>query len=85
MSIPTGTLRAETCVFKDDISTKETSLHYNTFRYYAPDLGRFTQQDSIKLADGLNLYQYAPNPLVWVDPWGLSSGRDAKKIKRKYD
>ncbi|MBG2744380.1 RHS repeat-associated core domain-containing protein, partial [Proteus mirabilis] len=20
-------------------------MHYNTFRYYAPDLGRFTQQD----------------------------------------
>ncbi|WP_349675296.1 RHS repeat-associated core domain-containing protein, partial [Proteus mirabilis] len=25
-------------------------LHYNTFRYYAPDLGRFTQQDPIGLA-----------------------------------
>ncbi|WP_416348781.1 RHS repeat-associated core domain-containing protein, partial [Proteus mirabilis] len=22
-------------------------MHYNTFRYYAPDLGRFTQQDPI--------------------------------------
>lgn len=21
---------------------------------------------------GLNLYQYAPNPVGWVDPWGLS-------------
>ncbi|WP_280799862.1 RHS repeat-associated core domain-containing protein, partial [Proteus mirabilis] len=25
-------------------------LHYNTFRYYAPDLGRFTQLDPIGLA-----------------------------------
>ncbi|WP_312467070.1 RHS repeat-associated core domain-containing protein, partial [Pseudescherichia sp.] len=31
-----------------------------------------TQQDPIGLAGGLNLYQYAPNPLGWVDPWGLS-------------
>ncbi|HGM9749446.1 RHS repeat-associated core domain-containing protein [Proteus mirabilis] len=47
-------------------------MHYNTFRYYAPDLGRFTQQDPIGLAGGINLYAYAPNPLTWVDPWGLA-------------
>ncbi|WP_286185050.1 hypothetical protein [Enterobacter sp. C2] len=23
------------------------------------------------LAGGLNLYQYAPNPLGWIDPWGF--------------
>ncbi len=50
---------------------RETGLHYNLFRYYDPDCGRFTQQDPIGLAGGLNLYQYAPNPLGWVDPWGL--------------
>ncbi|MDO5667742.1 MAG: type IV secretion protein Rhs, partial [Alcaligenaceae bacterium] len=26
--------------------------------------------DPIGLAGGWNLYQYAPNPLSWVDPWG---------------
>ncbi|PIT22559.1 hypothetical protein BGI37_13760 [Snodgrassella alvi] len=51
---------------------RETSLHYNTFRYYDPDVGRFTQPDPIGLAGGFNLYQYAPNGLTWVDPWGLS-------------
>ncbi|CAM7334136.1 RHS repeat-associated core domain-containing protein [Enterobacter intestinihominis] len=51
---------------------RETGLHYNLFRYYDPDCGRFTQQDSIGLAGGINLYQYAPNALGWVDPWGLS-------------
>ena len=25
------------------------------------------------LAGGLNVYQYAPNPIRWVDPLGLSS------------
>uniref|UniRef100_UPI000AE3D7DD RHS repeat-associated core domain-containing protein n=1 Tax=Enterobacter bugandensis TaxID=881260 RepID=UPI000AE3D7DD len=48
-----------------------TGLHYNLFRYYDPDCGRFTQQDPIGLAGG-NLYHYAPNALGWVDPWGLS-------------
>ncbi|WP_183139144.1 RHS repeat domain-containing protein, partial [Pseudomonas syringae group genomosp. 7] len=48
----------------------ETGLHYNTFRYYDPEIGRFITQDPIGLAGGFNLYQYAPNPSSWVDPWG---------------
>ena len=51
---------------------RETGLHYNLFRYYDPDCGRFTQHDPIGLAGGINLYQFAPNALGWVDPWGLS-------------
>ncbi|MEK0168574.1 RHS repeat-associated core domain-containing protein, partial [Pseudescherichia vulneris] len=51
---------------------RETGLHYNLFRYYDPDCGRFTQQDPIGLAGGLNLYQYAPNALNWIDPHGLT-------------
>ncbi|WP_259643721.1 RHS repeat domain-containing protein, partial [Pseudomonas syringae group genomosp. 3] len=51
----------------------ETGLHYNTFRYYDPEIGRFTTQDPIGLAGGFNLYQYAPNPQAWLDPLGLSS------------
>ncbi|MEQ9877646.1 RHS repeat-associated core domain-containing protein [Pectobacterium aroidearum] len=31
------------------------------FRYSDPTLGRFTTQDPIGLAGGINLYQYAPN------------------------
>ena len=51
---------------------RETGLHYNTFRYYDPDIGRFTQPDPIGLLGGFNLYQYAPNSLMWIDPWGLA-------------
>ena len=49
----------------------ETGLHNNRFRYYDPDAGRFVSHDPIGLAGGVNLYQYAPNPLSWVDPLGL--------------
>ncbi|EHJ8148453.1 RHS domain-containing protein, partial [Salmonella enterica subsp. enterica serovar Uganda] len=49
----------------------ETGLHYNLFRYYAPECGRFVSQDPIGLRGGLNLYQYAPNSLTWIDPLGL--------------
>ncbi|TDM05882.1 MAG: RHS repeat-associated core domain-containing protein [Ideonella sp. MAG2] len=48
----------------------ETGLCYNTFRYYDPDCGRFICQDPIGLAGGLNLYQFAPNAIGWIDPWG---------------
>ncbi|MED8891458.1 RHS repeat-associated core domain-containing protein [Escherichia marmotae] len=50
---------------------EETGLHYNLFRYYAPECGRFISQDPIGLAGGLNLYAYAPNPLSYIDPLGL--------------
>jgi RHS repeat-associated protein len=49
----------------------ETGLHDNTFRYDDPEIGRFISPDPIGLADGFNLYQYAPNLASWGDPWGL--------------
>lgn len=52
---------------------RETGLHYNTFRYYDPEIGKFTQRDPIGLAGGFNLYQYAPNSIMWIDPWGWSN------------
>ncbi|GGM15856.1 hypothetical protein GCM10009425_28430 [Pseudomonas asuensis] len=48
----------------------ETGLHYNTFRYYDPLIGRFTTQDPIGLLGSINLYQYASNAISWADPWG---------------
>ena len=58
---------------------RETGLHYNTFRYYDPDIGRFTQPDPIGLLGGFNLYQYAPNGLTWIDPWGWSCWSTSRK------
>ncbi|CAI0845535.1 Cell wall-associated polypeptide CWBP200 [Serratia ficaria] len=55
--------------YQDD----ESGLHYNLFRYYEPEVGRFTTQDPIGLAGGFNLYAYGLNPLMWVDPLGLTS------------
>ena len=50
----------------------ETGLHYNRFRYFDPDLGMFTTRDPIGLLGGMNVFQYAPNPVGWIDPFGLS-------------
>jgi len=50
---------------------EETGLHYNFFRYYDPVVGRFISQDPIGLMGGENLYQFAPNAVIWLDPLGL--------------
>jgi|GEM_PF-2250539 len=42
-------------------------------RYYKPDAGRLVNQDSIGLLGGENnLYQFAVNVQIWIDPLGLS-------------
>ncbi|TDF83724.1 RHS repeat-associated core domain-containing protein, partial [Pseudomonas sp. H9] len=56
--------------FQGQYFDDETGLHYNTFRYYDPEVGRFVMQDPIGLDGGFNLYHYVPNPFGWVDPWG---------------
>ena len=39
--------------------------------YFEPEIGRFVKQDPIGLVGGGNMYQFAPNVQIWVDPWGL--------------
>ncbi|MFG0461250.1 RHS repeat-associated core domain-containing protein [Pseudomonas sp. yb_1] len=51
---------------------QETGLHYNASRYYDPDIGRFTQKDTIGIGGGINLTAYAPNPLTYTEPLGLA-------------
>jgi RHS repeat-associated protein len=58
--------------FQGQYFDSETGLHYNRHRYYNPGTGRFLTPDPIKLAGGLNNYQYVPNPTGWVDPLGLN-------------
>uniref|UniRef100_UPI0035D4BCA4 RHS repeat-associated core domain-containing protein n=1 Tax=Pseudomonas chlororaphis TaxID=587753 RepID=UPI0035D4BCA4 len=59
--------------FQGQYFDAETGLHYNRHRYYNPGTGRFLTPDPIKLAGGLNNYQYVPNPTGWVDPLGLNN------------
>lgn len=49
-----------------------SGLQYMRNRYYDPQTGRFTQQDPIGLAGGLNLYGFAAgDPVNYSDPFGL--------------
>lgn len=50
---------------------------YRRSRYYDPGTGRFTQEDPIGLAGGLNLYGFAAgDPVNFSDPFGLCPPAD---------
>ncbi|OGP64656.1 MAG: hypothetical protein A2169_15495 [Deltaproteobacteria bacterium RBG_13_47_9] len=50
----------------------ETGLHYNYFRYYNPQTGRYITPDPIGLEGGINLFLYVQNnPISLIDQTGL--------------
>ncbi|WLI89466.1 RHS repeat-associated core domain-containing protein [Massilia sp. R2A-15] len=71
-SNPLAQSHAQQLRYQGQYFDPETGLHYNRFRYYDPDVGRFVAQDPIGLWGGTNIYQYGPNPSGWIDPLGLA-------------
>ena len=71
--------------FQGQYLDRETGLHYNTFRYYDVDIGRFVCPDPIGLSGGMNLGSYAPNPVEWVDPLGLANRPNNGKYHIYHD
>jgi RHS repeat-associated protein len=50
---------------------------YRRNRYYDPNSGRFTQEDPIGIAGGLNVYGFANgDPVSYSDPYGLCPPKD---------
>ena len=50
---------------------EETGTHYNYYRDYDPDQGRYMTSDPIGLSGGVNTYLYAfADPLSLIDPLG---------------
>lgn len=62
-----------------------TGLYYLRARYYAPGIGRFTQEDVI-YNDGLNLYAYCnSNPVMYSDPSGFAKETCKSKVGGECD
>jgi RHS repeat-associated protein len=71
--------------FQGQYLDRETGLHYNLFRHYDPDIGRFTTPDPIGLEGGFNLYAFVLNPFTWTDPLGLAGCTLSKGRSKQYD
>jgi RHS repeat-associated protein len=74
--------------FQGQYWDSETGLHYNTYRYYDPLTSRFVTPDPLGPLGGLNSYEYAVNPINWVDPFGLMarpSGSPSPAIRNKLN
>jgi len=53
---------------------EESGLHYNYYRDYDPNTGRYIESDPIGLEGGANVYVYGDgNPLVRLDVYGLTA------------
>lgn len=60
---------------------QETGLHYNYFRYYNLQTGRYITPDPIGLEGGINLWPYSENnPVNRNDPMGLSV-KETKRLR----
>ncbi len=73
VGVPSGTF-GYNLRFPGQFFDQRAKLHYNYFRDYDPNTGRYIESDPIGLAGGINTYAYAGgNPLTFADPFGLSS------------
>jgi RHS repeat-associated protein len=62
-----------------------SNLSYRRNRYVDPASGRFTQEDPIGLAGGLNLYGFANgDPVSYSDPYGLSAEKSCPMCLAAY-
>jgi len=57
--------------FPGQFHDAETGLHYNVYRYYDPETGRYLSPDPLGLEPAPNPVTYVPNPLEMSDPLGL--------------
>ncbi|WP_226667005.1 RHS repeat-associated core domain-containing protein [Microbulbifer aggregans] len=67
--------------FQGQYYDEESGFSYSRFRYYDSNLGSFLNQDPIGLSGGVNSYRYVPNPLSWIDPFGLTCKQGVANIK----
>lgn len=57
--------------FQGQYMDEESGLHYNRYRYYDPNAGRYLSQDPVGLVAGLHAYRYSEMPTQGIDPLGL--------------
>ncbi|WP_325052773.1 DUF6531 domain-containing protein [Streptomyces triticirhizae] len=71
--------------FPGQYEDEETGWYYNYHRHYDPETARYTSPDPLGLAPAPNHYAYVHNPLVSVDPLGLSAHVFDNKMANNLD
>ena len=66
--------------FPGQYEDPETGLHYNRYRYYDPDSGRYLSPDPIGIDGGHDYFAYAPNPINWYDAMGWEHNMEVSSI-----
>ena len=64
---------------------KDLGLYYYGYRWYFPELGRWTTPDPFGFKDSLNKYTFCSrNPVTGIDIYGLKDGKIAPWAPSKY-
>jgi RHS repeat-associated protein len=67
--------------FPGQYADQETGLHYNYYRNYDPQTGRYIESDPIGLRGGMSTFAYAGNsPLEYFDPFGLCQCKGKARV-----
>jgi RHS repeat-associated protein len=76
LSSTVGVNNPFTYVGESGVIDEGSGLYFMRNRWYSAALGRFVQQDPMRLAGGSNLYSYTQNnPITWADPLGTQEER----------
>jgi RHS repeat-associated protein len=72
-TVASGSTIVNNLRFSSQYYDEETGLHYNYFRYYDAETGKYVSEDPIEEMGGYNLYSFLlNNPVVFVDLKGLA-------------
>jgi RHS repeat-associated protein len=72
--------------FPGQYADKETNTHYNYYRDYDPQTGRYSQSDPLGVRGGLATYVYVKNDsLSRIDPSGLQSVTGNWMIRPRFN
>ncbi|WP_417784417.1 RHS repeat-associated core domain-containing protein [Terasakiella pusilla] len=99
-AVASGSILTFNLRFPGQYFDSETGLHYNYYRDYDPNTGRYIQSDPIGLDGGSNTYLYANgNPLLFIlnrwqfrsvksgwRPYGswLLADRNCRRVNRSF-
>jgi RHS repeat-associated protein len=80
-TVDSGSTVVNNLRFSSQYYDAETELHYNYFRYYCPEAGRYLRLDPIGTKGGINLYEFVGNNGINLyDDYGFKAHGSNSKV-----